>query len=665
MKFIIVVLLICSVLSLVYAHQTTINEKNAEIDKRIDRIINNGYQRLIRDLERNNFMKFDKNGNMVSKNGDLVETKPFHLPSYQCQHDKIIENKKLAHGTNSLKNKMSMTKSKKIGRWTPTDTNTVIDVTVDDVKASVPVPIRIQFNTTYITAQNDLYACYRVGDKVSVGDTGGTRSCGVSSDKACLHTCTDQDIQSTALQNLIAENIVSTIQDILTDKIMVRHPISPIVFNRELTETQFNGVCDYGIDIPDSYFDQGVQNADIVVWVTSRPTAENSTIAYAFACNFPWDENILGRPVGATINFNPIYFNSFIGQENGFTFNEFIRVGIHEMTHALGFSSTFYPSYIDINTGEPYEKGAYSEFIYKDTTPNGDNYQQKRSGIITPGVVDFVREHYQCSSATHSELENYGGAGTAGSHWEKRTVGEEYMLGYVSPIAPITNLTLSLLQDTGWYVVDANNADPLVWGKSLGCQWLGNCKPTTWNYQGYFCQVNGAYACSATRTSKGKCNIITIREYVPPGYQHFTDDHKIGEDLAADGCPFYDFDQNDARTMYCQDTSNQVKSANSAIGETFCDNCRCFEYQDSDNSVGQSCWEQRCNGSALQLNIKGSWVTCPDSTTVQANNVTVICPIGYTICGGSPATIVLASDAISTTSSLLLLVMTSILYLLF
>lgn len=42
------------------------------------------------------------------------------------------------------------------------------------------------------------------------------------------------------------------------------------------------------------------------------------------------------------------------------------------------------------------------------------------TSIITPNVVDAVQRHLDCSSVQGAELEDDGGSGSAGSHWEQR-----------------------------------------------------------------------------------------------------------------------------------------------------------------------------------------------------------------------------------------------------
>ena len=52
------------------------------------------------------------------------------------------------------------------------------------------------------------------------------------------------------------------------------------------------------------------------------------------------------------------------------------------------------------------------------TTIDGDRVVKK---IVTPTVVEKAREHFRCGSLDGAELEDEGGPGTAGSHWESRT----------------------------------------------------------------------------------------------------------------------------------------------------------------------------------------------------------------------------------------------------
>ena len=49
--------------------------------------------------------------------------------------------------------------------------------------------------------------------------------------------------------------------------------------------------------------------------------------------------------------------------------------------------------------------------------------------LKTPQVVKWGRAHFGCESLAGVELEDDGGPGTAGSHWEKRHLMNEFMAG--------------------------------------------------------------------------------------------------------------------------------------------------------------------------------------------------------------------------------------------
>jgi leishmanolysin len=47
--------------------------------------------------------------------------------------------------------------------------------------------------------------------------------------------------------------------------------------------------------------------------------------------------------------------------------------------------------------------------------------------LKSPNVLATAREYYNCSSIEGMQLENEGGEGSAGSHWEKTILFNEYM----------------------------------------------------------------------------------------------------------------------------------------------------------------------------------------------------------------------------------------------
>ena len=99
---------------------------------------------------------------------------------------------------------------------------------------------------------------------------------------------------------------------------------------------------------------------------------------------------------------------------------------LHEITHILAFHPEFF------------------RLLNMNTTENGISY------IKSSGAVSKARQHFGCSSLTKIPLENQGGSGSAGSHWESRFMLGDYMISTDHPDAAISDITLALFEDTGF-----------------------------------------------------------------------------------------------------------------------------------------------------------------------------------------------------------------------
>lgn len=75
--------------------------------------------------------------------------------------------------------------------------------------------------------------------------------------------------------------------------------------------------------------------------------------------------------------------------------------------------------------------------------------------VVSPAVRREVRAHFACPDLEGADLEDDGGRGSAGSHWEARLFQGELMNAIAASEAyserqQLTNLTLALLEDSGW-----------------------------------------------------------------------------------------------------------------------------------------------------------------------------------------------------------------------
>ena len=86
-----------------------------------------------------------------------------------------------------------------------------------------------------------------------------------------------------------------------------------------------------------------------------------------------------------------------------------------------------------------------------------------------PEVVDYAKSYFKCPSITGVPLENNGGEGSAGSHWEKLFLPQEYMNPTEENPGILSEFTMTFLRATGWYQVSTNAAQRYDWGQNAGC----------------------------------------------------------------------------------------------------------------------------------------------------------------------------------------------------
>lgn len=97
-----------------------------------------------------------------------------------------------------------------------------------------------------------------------------------------------------------------------------------------------------------------------------------------------------------------------------------VNAAIHEMFHALGFSSTLFPSWRDAQ-GRPYSQGRTSAKCFRmcnhligdDSSAVTQTFTERGGSIIklvTPKALARARAYFACSTLNGVELENQVGA---------------------------------------------------------------------------------------------------------------------------------------------------------------------------------------------------------------------------------------------------------------
>ena len=182
----------------------------------------------------------------------------------------------------------------------------------------------------------------------------------------------------------------------------------------------------------------------------------------------------------------------------------FSEVILHELTHALGFLYTMFPYFP--NGAEGTYTTAYIRGI-------------QRTIIKTPKVLEVARKYFNCESIQGIELEDQGGMGSALSHWEQRILLGDYMGAVIyQEEMVISEITLALLEDSGWYKINYYTGGLMRFGKNKGCDFIQNkCLDSYYNTQfdNEFFDFNERYSpsCSAGRQSR-TYSIMNIYNYV-------------------------------------------------------------------------------------------------------------------------------------------------------
>ncbi|KYR02747.1 hypothetical protein DLAC_00210 [Tieghemostelium lacteum] len=501
--------------------------------------------------------------------------------------------------------------------------------------------IRFHINSTFITDKNDQgYSCFTIGQRIAMGGrindakTDCFMELGQVKNSPCWYTCQEKDLQLVEIQKLLRNYIAKATFELFSMILMVEDQEEVLKLDVAPDPEEYSDECSYGIRIPEYLYHQGIKGVDHYIFITSRPTPDSSTIAYSMLCDAPVyfyghedDDWVYGRPRVSVLNFNPNYFLELLQKQSKWIFNQYVRVGIHEMIHSLGFSSFLYRSYIDRSTGMPY-KSIYKTVTISGKTPSGEAFTKPRYLITSPTVNLFAKQFYKCPSVEGFELEDFGSRGTKGSHWEKRIGDEEIMTGYVSQRLIISNLTLSLLYDTGWYQINFNFSEILLWGKGKGCAWLSDCANTqdSWG-KDYFCYKSKELGCLTTRMGIGQCQFMNFSHAIPSIYQHFSVPSEGGINRASDYCPFYAISEKESATKYC---TNNESLWNVEVFEEFGVESRCFEYNfvnDDNTPIQHVCWIYRCNDKKeVEIRVNNKYYRCAKglkSINTNDNNIFV------------------------------------------
>ena len=391
---------------------------------------------------------------------------------------------------------------------------------------------------------------------------------------------------------------------------------------------------------------------DLIIFGTIV-SLDNSTLASASA---KYLNSVTGQPIIGLVKINKdVDYSKEKSQEY------FQAIVLHEFTHILGFSIQSF------------------ETFYHNVETRQDDFGIMRTYIISSRVVAVAQKYFNCPELTGVELEESGGEGTAGSHWEARILLGEYMNGYAyTEEMVVSEFTLALLEDTGYYKANYYTGGLMRYGKNKGCDFVkGKCvNKVTYKlnnnlfYNEFYDTIISAQgidpSCSVGRQSR-TYNAIWSYDSIPEEYQYFGS-AEYGGYSPADFCPVpVKYSEEEEKVNFSGQCSvkgsgeygSKIKYSSEYIsplsknmiaitGETLSDHSFCFLSSLTKNTLQISnvyssviravCYEIFCSSKSLTVKIHEDYIVCPrEGGKIIADGYDgyFLCPDYYLMCSGT------------------------------
>ncbi|XP_056383111.1 ciliated left-right organizer metallopeptidase isoform X2 [Hyla sarda] len=332
----------------------------------------------------------------------------------------------------------------------------------------------------------------------------------------------------------------------------------------------------------------GVLDTDFLLYVrvaqTEKCALQPSVIAYAAYCQLDHS----GRPIAGVIVFCPKRLKDGIYQHQ-----HVMQVCLHEILHALGFSSSLFERWIDCS---------FSGHMCSSRSRVTNTDERGQLRIYTPNVMQRMGEHLGAGSVG-APLENQ--ESPASSHWESRIMQGSILTASLSPphLTFLDPITLAAFQDMGWYGVNTSIHSHLVWGAGVYFGLPSTCQD---KLAGFFCGEEGEIGCHYLHLDKGNCST----------------------DAYLDGCRIY--------KPLIQGGECWLLQEHHVSDEIYHPQSRCFfsnlTKEMKHEKVKGRCYLHRCVApNIFQIKVQGSeWTDCPAGEWIEVKGYEgiLLCPNG-------------------------------------
>ncbi|OHS96889.1 Clan MA, family M8 [Tritrichomonas foetus] len=477
--------------------------------------------------------------------------------------------------------------------------------------------IRIHMDYTYLTLENtdDTKRCYQENQVITWFNI--SQVC-VEAD---LMTQEKYEVLTKTLDN-VANYLTQTLRVVKSDPI-------PIV------------------SIPEYPVPTNEVDTDLYIGVFVRPFGKNSgTLASASTVARSSTDD---RPTQGIINVNLQYLPNEPSDLSTKGRRDLFDICLHEIIHVLGLAEADFKYWRD-SDGKPYTNFPLTIHYHDRKRPASIiNTPSAHAAVVERyGVTEFQDVHGN-TYPSGVELEDAGGPGTQMSHFESRVYFTELMAPLYSDYAYISNITLAVLNDMGWYDVNFNMCEPYPYGDYRSI--IGETKPfkdflskspTSGFPRNYFpdddqwTYIGMPYGCSYDHHFPGIYNIYKCSD----GYQNYCDDYFPIKDrngttsfspgfYLEEGLPF--------PSITLDSICIPMKNQKGLSGEKSDVNSYCALYNDTLNpdDLISGCFPMECQNHELFILAGDTPKKCSKKwqEIFINSSVTLLCPDPQVICG--------------------------------
>jgi hypothetical protein len=231
----------------------------------------------------------------------------------------------------------------------------------------------------------------------------------------------------------------------------------------------------------------------------------------------------------------------------------------------------------------------------------------------------------------------------------------DYMTSILYDEMAISDITLALFEDSGWYKVKYYTGGLFRYGKNQGCDFLNSycVNGDVSKYKNDFCITEETTMCTPGRTHRAMCGLTTYPRELEVYYRYFTNSRKGGYLSQVDYCPVARTNSSYSRTFFYQghcnygETELYPESLRYKMGE----NSICLmssltpkndeNLKDYPSSFRALCYKVDCYNNSgersVRIYIGNNVIYCPVSGGVQTldgYNGYILCPDYNLICTG-------------------------------